>query len=88
MAKKHKKKYRRVVEEESPTKPFRQVAGVTMGAGMASSLVPLMRAPTPGNIQGATEGMVGFAILAPMAGVGFNAIDNIYKSGQPQKKKK
>jgi len=85
MVKKMKRKrYSRQVAE-SPTKDFRQVAQVGMGAGMVGMMTPLMTAPTPGNIGNAIQGSVGFAILAPMSGVGFNAIDNIYKSGKKKK---
>ena len=83
MAKKHKHKHK--TAEKSPTKDFRNVAQVAMGAGMAGSMVPLIQHPTPGNIGAATEGMVGFAILAPMATVGFNAIDNITNQGKKKK---
>jgi hypothetical protein len=80
--KKHKKKYKK---SESPTAPFRQAAQVGMGAGMTGMMIPLMSAPTPGNIGNAVQGSVGFAILAPMSGIGFDAIDNIYKSGKKKK---
>jgi hypothetical protein len=72
-------------QTESPTKEFRQVAQVGMGAGMVGMMTPLMTAPTPGNIGNAIQGSVGFAILAPMSGVGFNAIDNIYNTGKKKK---
>ena len=85
MVKKMKKKrYSRQVAEP-PTKDFRQVAQVTMGGGMAGMMMPLLSAPTPGNIGNAVQGSVGFAILAPMSGIGFNAIDNIYNAGKKKK---
>jgi len=54
MAKK-KKKYKSM-STESPTKDFRNVAQVTMGGGMAGMMMPLISAPTPGNINNAIQG--------------------------------
>jgi len=85
MTKKMKRKRYSRQETESPTAPFRQVAQVGMGAGMVGMMTPLISAPTPGNIGNAVQGSIGFAILAPMSGVGFNAIDNIYKTGKKKK---
>jgi hypothetical protein len=71
--------------KKSSTKDFRNIAQVTMGAGMVGNMMPLIQHPTPGNIGNAMEGSVGFAILAPMSGIGFNAIDNISKAGKKKK---
>lgn len=79
-----KKRYVKT-KSDSPTKDFRQITQVTMGGGMAGMMMPLLSNPSPGNIGNAVQGSVGFAILAPMSGVGFNAIDNIYKSGKKKK---
>lgn len=85
MVKKIKRKRYIKQESESPTKDFRQVAQVGMGAGMVGMMTPLITAPTPGNINNAMQGSVGFAILAPMSAVGFNMIDKIYDSGKKKK---
>jgi len=79
---KKKKKYKSM---QSPTKDFRNVAQVGMGAGMVGMMTPLMTAPTPGNINNAIQGSVGFAILSPIASVGFDAIDNISKQNKKKK---
>ena len=84
MAKKKRKHSHRYIE--SPTGEFRKVAQVTMGGGMVGTMTPLLGAPTPANLSAATEGMVGFAILAPTAKVGFDAVDRIYESGKKKKK--
>jgi len=76
-----KKKYSKR-KNSSPTKDFRQVAQVTMGGGMVGTMTPLLSAPTTANIGNAIEGSIGFAVLAPVSGVGFDAIDNIYKAGK------
>ena len=78
------KKKRKYKSMQPPTKDFRNVAQIGMGAGMTGMMTPLISNPTPGNINNAIQGSVGFAILSPVAGVGFDAIDNISKS----KKKK
>ena len=74
--------------KKSPTKDFRNIAQVTMGGGMVGMMTPLLSNPSTANIGNAIEGSIGFAILAPTAGVGFDAIDNIYKSGSKKKTKK
>ena len=61
------------------TSDFRNIAQVTMGAGMVGAMTPLMSNPSQGNLSGAAQSMVGFSILAPMASVGFDAIDRIGK---------
>jgi hypothetical protein len=81
-----KRKRRTIANIESPTKDFRNVSQVAMGGGMVGMMTPLMSAPTPGNIGNAIQGSVGFAILGPMAGVGFDAIDRISASGKKKKK--
>jgi hypothetical protein len=75
-------------KKKSPTDEFRNITQVTMGGGMVGMMTPLLSDPSPCNIGNAIEGSVGFAILAPTAGIGFDAIDNIYKSGSVKKKKK
>jgi len=85
MVKKIKKKRYIKKVAESPTKPFRQVAQIGMGAGMVGMMTPLMTAPTAGNIGNAVQGSIGFAILAPVSSVGFDAIDNIYKTNKKKK---
>jgi len=83
MVKKRKHKHKK--SEKSPTKDFRNIAQVTMGAGMVGSMTPLISNPSAANIGNATQGMVGFAIMAPIASVGFDAIDNISKTGKKKK---
>jgi len=80
------KKKKRRTSYESPTKDFRNVAQVAMGAGMVGMMTPLIQNPHvgSGNLASAGQGMLGMAMLAPIASVGFNAIDNI----SSKKKKK
>ena len=66
---------------------FRKMGNVILGGGMASSMMPLMSNPSTVNLDNATQGMVGFAVLGATSGVAFNAIDNIYKSGKKHKRK-
>jgi len=73
-----------VKKKKSYTNDFRDIAQISMGAGMVGTMTPLISNPSAGNIENAVHGMVGFSILAPIATVGFNAIDNI---GKKKKKK-
>ena len=82
---KKKKKYQ-YKSLKSPTKDFRNIAQVTMGGGMVGTMTPLLSNPSAGNISNATQGMVGFAIMSPMAKVGFDAIDNISKRSKKKKR--
>jgi len=79
MVKKKKKK--------SYTKDFRDIAQISMGAGMVGTMTPLISDPSACNIGNAVHGMVGFSILAPVVKVGFDAIDNISKSGKKKNRK-
>jgi len=75
-------------KRKSTTDSFREISQVTMGAGLVGTMTPLISNPSAGNIGNAVQGSIGFAILAPTAGIGFDAIDNIYKSGSKKTKKK
>lgn len=77
MTKKYKKNY---------SSDFRNMGGIILGGGMATSLIPVMQNPSTGNLGNATQGMVGFAMLGGTSGVAFDAIDNIYKSGKRKRK--
>jgi hypothetical protein len=68
----------------SGTAPFRQMAGTVYGGAMVGSMTPLLSDASigSGNLAGAAGTMFGVAMTAPMAGVAFDAIDNIYKSGK------
>jgi hypothetical protein len=77
---KAKKKY-----VKTPTADFRNMTQVAMGAGMVGTMTPLMSNPSAGNMGNAVQGMVGFGMMAPMASMGFDAIDNISKSGKKKK---
>ena len=72
-------------KNESPTKEFRQVTQVTLGAGIASDMVPLMKSPCQAPDK--FGNMIGFAMVGKMSNVAFDAVDDIYKSGTKKKRK-
>jgi len=74
-----------VKKKKSTTDQFRDISQVAMGGGMTGLMTPLISDPSACNIENAMQGSIGFAILAPTASIGFDAIDNISKSGKKKK---
>lgn len=74
-----KKKKKRVTED------FRNIAQVSLGAGLVGTMTPLISNPSEGNINNAIQGTIGISILSPIANIGFNAIDNIASSSKKKK---
>ena len=72
-------------KKQSATEDLRSVANVAMGGAMVGNMMPLMSNPSAGNIQNATQGAVGLAVVGGMTNVAFNMLD---KQTKKQKKSK
>ena len=75
-----------MAKKKSSTKEFRKITQIGLGSGLAMNMMPLMKDPSAANLSKATEGTVNIAVFSPFAGAGFDAIDNISKSGKKKKK--
>jgi xanthosine utilization system XapX-like protein len=70
----------KMVKKRKRKSQMRELGGTILGAGTVGMMTPLLSDRSPAALQNATQGMVGIAVMAPMADIAFSSIDRIYQS--------